>query len=445
MAVQPEDVRLLANHGFRRLLESRLASHVGQNVALYTLLILVVNETGSAIHSTILVTALILPSIVLGIPAGALADILPRRTVLVLGHAIRAGLIALMVLNTDDIWTIYLLVLAFSTLGQFIGPTEAGALRGLVRVEQLTAANSWMTFTTMLGQAAGAVVLAPLLLKLLNEEAALTIAVVCYVIAAFIATSLQGLRAADPTEPGDVRQETTLVEAIAAGWRVLETSRPAFLAMIYLTAVWTLAKALAVLAPRYTQDVLNISTENTVFVVAPAAIGAVVALLITPPLARLFGAARMAAVGFVLYVFATGSLGLVVIIRDFIVRNVQFNIPFVEQEVGVGAVDIVVMAMILSIPLGFAATIVGVAGKTVLNEEAPQGKQARVFATQTALSDALSLVPLFAIGGVAELVGVREVLLAASVVALVVGVFLTISRRIGPQPQPRPMEAAEAG
>jgi len=90
--------------------------------------------------------------------------------------------------------------------------------------------------------------------------------------------------------------------------------------------------------------------------------------------------------------------------------------------------------------VGFAATVVGIAGKAVLNQEAPEGKQGRVFATQSALSDALSLLPLFAIGVVAEVVGVREVLLVAAATALVAGVYLTVSRRFGP-PQVQPAEA----
>jgi hypothetical protein len=57
-----------------------------------------------------------------------------------------------------------------------------------------------------------------------------------------------------------------------------------------------------------------------------------------------------------------------------------------------------------------------------------------VFATQGALSDALSLPPLFAIGGVAELAGVREVLLVTAVLGLLVGVYLSVSRRFGPPP-----------
>src|SRR3990170_4298955 len=376
MAVQPEDLRLLANSRFRRLMEARAVAQTGQNAMLYALLILVVNETASSIHSTLLVTAWMLPCIVLGVPAGGLADVLPRRALLVTGYAVRAALAAAMILYVDDVWTLYLLVLAFSSVGQVSGPAEAAALPNLVRRDQLAGANSWMVLSLMVGQGAGAVALAPLILKFIGAETCLAVAALLLAAAAFIATSVTGLRAgaggqAAPPPVG-------LLESLAAGGSVLWTSRRAFLALVYLTVVGTLAKALAVLAPHYTRDVLKIATENTVFVVAPAAIGALLALVVTPPLARWAGAARMAALGFVLYVLGIVGLGLIVY------------------------------------------------------EKAPEGKQGRVFATQGALSDALSLLPLFAIGGVAELVGVREVLLVAAVAAFLAGVYLSVSRRFGP-------------
>ncbi|MDP2675150.1 MAG: MFS transporter [Dehalococcoidia bacterium] len=430
MAVQPEDIRLLANSRFRRLMEARAVAQTGQNAMLYTLLILVVNETASSIHSTLLVTAWMLPCIVLGVPAGSVADVLPKRALLVTGYAVRAALAAAMILYVDDVWTLYLLVLAFSSVGQVSGPAEAAALPALVRRDQLAGANSWMVLSLMVGQGAGAVALAPLILKFIGAETCLAIAALLLAAAAFIATSVTGLRAGAGAEPAPSRGG--LIDSLTAGWSVFRTSRRAFLALVYLTVLGTLAKALAVLAPHYTRDVLKIATENTVFVVAPAAIGALLALVVTPPLARRLGAARMAAAGFVLYVLGVVGLGLIVYVKDFIVDHLEVGLPIVEREVGVSSVSIVTMAMILAIPIGFAAAVVGVAGKAVLNEEAPEGKQGRVFATQGALSDALSLAPLFAIGGVAELVGVREVLLVAAVAALLAGIYLSVSRRFGP-------------
>jgi hypothetical protein len=64
-----------------------------------------------------------------------------------------------------------------------------------------------------------------------------------------------------------------------------------------------------------------------------------------------------------------------------------------------------------------------------LNQEAPPGTQARVFATQSALSDAMSLPPLFVIGAVGQLAGPRAVLLAAAAASLLVATYLGVSRR----------------
>ncbi len=434
MTVQPEDLRLLANHRFRRLRESRAVGQIGQNAMLFTLLILIVNKTSSSIQSTLLVTAFILPSIFLGLPAGGLAEILPRRPLLVLGYVFRAGLVVAMIIYADSVWNVLLLVLAYSTVNQFTGPAEQAALPGMVRQDQLTGGNSWMLFTIMVGQAVGAVALAPFMLKIFGVRASLGMSAGLFLTAAFIVSQVAGLRAGAGGEGGQ-RERGGLMDALTVGWKVLRSSRQAFLALVYLTVVATLSRALAVLAPRYAEDVLGIDGENVVFLVAPAAVGALVALALTPPLARRFGAVRVAAVGFLMYVLAIAGLGLVVYVRDFIADNVELRLAFVEQEVGAGSISVVTTAMILAIPAGFAATVVGVAGKAILNHEAPEGKQARVFATQTALSDALSLLPLFAIGGVAELAGVREVLLVAAVTALLVGVYLSVSRRFGPPPQ----------
>lgn len=431
MTVRIEDVRLLGNQPFRRLLESRAVGQLAQNAMLYALLILVVDETGSSIQSTFLVTAFILPSILLGIPAGALAEVLPRRPLLTLGYVLRAAAVAAMLYYRDDLWRVYLLLMAYSTVGQFTSPAESAALPRMVKEEQLTSANSFFVLSVMVGQIAGGVILAPFLLKTVGVEAVLAVAALLFLPAAAVVWRVKGLEGR--REAGQQRgRQPPSGDALTEGWRVMRTSRKAFMALVYLTIAGTLGKSLVVLAPHYTKDVLRIAAENTVFVVAPAAVGAVLALLLTPLLARFVGASRTAAFAFVLLVLALIGLGLVAYVRVFLIRNVDLGISFVEERVGVSSV--ITAAMLIAIPVGFAATMVGVAGKAVLNQEAPHGTQARVFATQSAVSDALSLLPLFAIGAVADLVGVREVLLVTAIAALAAAAYLGRSRRFEPIP-----------
>ena len=186
MVVEPEDIRLLANARFRRLIESRLLGQTAQNAMMYALLILVVEDTGSSVQSAILVAAFTLPGIVLSLPAGAAADVIPKRLTLTLGYLLRAVIVAALVFYSDDLVYIYLLAAASSVVLQFFSPAEAATVPALVGREQLTAANSWMLFVLILGQIAGLVVMAPLLLKILDAQAVFVACTALFLAATFV-------------------------------------------------------------------------------------------------------------------------------------------------------------------------------------------------------------------------------------------------------------------
>ena len=428
MAVQPEDIRLLRNPRFRRLLESRVLGQTAQNALLYTLLILVVEETGSSVQSTILIVAFTIPAILLGIPAGAIADILPKRFTLTAGYLLRAAVVVALIYYRGDIWAIFLLAAAFSSVGQFFSPAEAATVPAIVRQEQLPAANSLMVFTLLLGQVIGMVVLAPFLFKIGGAAPVFTVAVLLFVAATWVVATVPAcLTALEEGVPS-----LGFIESMREGFRILCTNRHAYLAVTYLTIAVALSKVLVILLPEYTKNVLHISAEDTVFVAAPAAIGAGAGLLLAPPLARLIGSWRVVAFGFVLFLLGLVGLGLVVYVRDFLEANLDLGITFVEERVGVSSV--ITVTMILAIPLGLAFSLVSVGARAVMNEAAPWQAQGRVFAVQMAAGDFLSLLPLLIVGAVADLVGVRATLLASAIGAVAVAIYLTRSRRFGPPP-----------
>jgi MFS family permease len=220
------------------------------------------------------------------------------------------------------------------------------------------------------------------------------------------------------------------MEATREGFRIIRTNRHAYLAMLYLVTAVSLSKVLIILLPNYTEDVLNIEPEDTVFVAAPAAIGAALGLLLVPLAARLFGAWRVVAFGFAVFLAGLVGLGLVIYVRDFLLENFDFGIGFVEDEVGVSSV--ITVTMLLAVPLGFAFTLVNVAARVVMNEQAPQEAQGRVFAVQMAIGDTLTLLPLLLVGVVADVVGVRATLLLSALSAILATGYLTFSRRFGP-------------
>jgi MFS family permease len=422
-----EDVRLLKNEKFRRLLQARLAGQTAQNAMFYALLILLVQESGSSVHSTLLVVALTLPSIVLGIPGGTVADLLPRRFTLTLGYASRAAIAAALFYYSSDLVYIYLLVLAHSTVGQLFGPAEAATIPAVVRRDQLSAANSLMMLALGLAQIVGMVVMAPLVIKVFSPDAVFLVCAVLFLVATYIVALLASgfTRAQDERPP-----RIGFMEATREGFRILRSDRHTYLAMVYLTASTALGRMLVVLLPKYTRDVLEIAPEDTVFVAAPAAIGAGIGLILVPFAARLLGAWRLVLFGFILYVVGLIALGFVVLVRDFIVQNFDLGVSFVENDVGISS--LITVTMIIAVPVGFANTIVAVAARVVMNEQAPPEAQGRVYAVQTAIADALALVPLLCVGIIADLAGARATLLTAALAALALSMYLTFSRRFGP-------------
>ncbi|MBI1886348.1 MAG: MFS transporter [Chloroflexi bacterium] len=437
MAVEARDVTLLGNQRFRRLLGGRVLTQTAHNALLYALLILVVEKTGSSIYSTLLIVALTLPSLLLAVPAGISADLLPRRAVMVVSNLLRAAVVGALIIYRADIWWVYMLAVGFAGAGQFFAPAESGVVPSLVRREQLTGANSLMNFTLLLGQVAGIMVLAPFLLKTLGEGAVFVLCLVLFVVGSYAI-----FRVGPLTVPHDDEPEVGFMEAAGKGWQLVRTNRKVFVAILYLTAATMLGKLVVVMAPEYTKEVLRIAPENMVYVAAPAAIGIVSGLLLAPPLARLIGSHRLVVVGFLLFLASLIALGLIVYIRDALETHLHLGLSYVEERVGVSSV--ISMAMILAIPTGLAFSMLSVGARAALNEEAPAGMQGRVFATQMALGDAASLVPLLAAGAIAELVGVRAVLLAAAAATLLLAEYVRLSRRFGPPVTPAVEPAAGA-
>ncbi|GBD14167.1 hypothetical protein HRbin25_00035 [bacterium HR25] len=422
-ARRPSFSDLVGSPGLRQLLQVRTLGQVAQNAILYTLLIVVVQETHSSLQTALLLIVLTVPSIVLGIPAGALADVLPLRAAVIMGALARVAIVCGMLVYQWDMARLYFLAFVFATVGSLTGPAEWAAVSRLVSRDWLPRANSLYLLVTMLGQVGGAVVLAPLLFKIGGAVPVFVVVALLYLVTAYAALNLEPLPPAASTEG----EEVGLWQALTTGWRVLANSSPAFMAMVYLTISSMLMKTVAVLAPHYVRETLNITAENTVYVMVPAALGAALGLVVTPFLSRFLKVDQVMVIGFLLLVLSLAALGLVVYIRDVIIAHLDLGVRFVEERLGVSSV--ITLTLILAVPSGLAATMVTVAARSVLHRESPVGAQARVFATQSAVADLVALLPTFLLGGVADLLGARPVLLLAALVALAMSLYAGRARQ----------------
>jgi MFS family permease len=96
--------------------------------------------------------------------------------------------------------------------------------------------------------------------------------------------------------------------------------------------------------------------------------------------------------------------------------------------------------MALAVPLGFAFSLVSVAARALLNERAPPEMQGRIFAAQMMLASVASIVPLFIVGGLAELVSARIVIILVALAVVAAAVYSRL--RVGPQAERLPETAS---
>lgn len=151
--------------GFRRLWIGQAASQFGDSLYFLIFLFMVdrITKNPAMVGSVAAVQAL--PFLFLGPWAGALADRLDRRKLMVLADFASAGLLALFAValylwQTPPIWAIFVVAGLLSTINVFFAPAKGAAIPRLVPPEKLQEANALsaatQNFMPMIGLALGA-------------------------------------------------------------------------------------------------------------------------------------------------------------------------------------------------------------------------------------------------------------------------------------------------
>jgi MFS family permease len=167
---------LRRNRPFRRLWYGQLVSQLGDwfdSIALYALL---QRLTGSGQAVGALMVAQFLPSTIVGLWSGVVADRLPRKLIMIVADIGRALLVLLYLLvrDADQIWIIYVAMVLKVSLTSFFEPARSAVIPSITTPDELVAANgiSGATWSAMLAIGAG---LGGLVTGTLGTDAAIVI------------------------------------------------------------------------------------------------------------------------------------------------------------------------------------------------------------------------------------------------------------------------------
>ena len=135
--------RILAVRDYRLLWGAQLVSTFGDRLTQIGLTALVFGMTGSALSIGVVLTLAVLPKAVFGLFAGALADRVSRKTLLVTTDFIRAVIVLALALAAGlPLYAVYLLAAMHATATVFFTPARNAVVPDIVPERQLLAANT---------------------------------------------------------------------------------------------------------------------------------------------------------------------------------------------------------------------------------------------------------------------------------------------------------------
>jgi MFS family permease len=387
-------------------------SSLAQNAVNFALVLLIVDETGLAFMSSLLVLALVVPSTLCGLIAGVTADRLPKRPQMMLGDMARAAVCYLFIASPGTPATYYIVAILMSVAGQFANTARGAAGPLVVERDELARANAIYQAVQGAAQLVGLGVVTPLLLRVFDSPHALfVVAGILFAAAAFQAVLMGRLRKVETREDLDAAEGFW-----SKGWRFMRRDPHVWRAAVELTLIATTLIILGGLIPAYIDDVLGLPVDVGALILSPAVVGVAAGLRVAAFLAHRLSHAFLSTVGFAAFVLLLAALTFVDQEAEFLAGYSAFSWL---DSVDIGTFDGAgVLAMAVMLPLGFAYAVVSVAAQTVIHDLVPLQLQGQVGAAQNAMAAVASSVPVLLAGLLADAVGVVTVM---AIVATAIG------------------------
>ena len=225
MVQNPSPIRLspyavFRHKSFTRLWLAQFVSQFGSGLTLIAAGLVVYRQTGSALSVGLLLAVMVIPSLLLGLLAGAIVDRSDRRRLMIAADVVRALLVGLIpLLMPHGVLWLYLLVLLAGAANQFFDPAFESVLPESAPEEELDAANTLMTVSSTAAQTLGFA--AAGLLSVLSVQWAFGLDALTFLISAAL---LWGLRL--PPREAVVTPFRAVFSEVKAGLQIVQNCAP---------------------------------------------------------------------------------------------------------------------------------------------------------------------------------------------------------------------------
>lgn len=363
-------VRLARDSRFAAFWLGQTISVFGDRVNQMALAALVLVETESALLSGLVFVAAMVPNLLLSPIAGTFVDRWNHKWVMVVSDLLRAGLVLLIPLAAAiDLWLVYPIILAITTVSLFFRPARAAVLPRIVREDDLLSANGAMWTGDTLADIAG-YPLAAVLVTFLGANLALAfwLDAATYVVSGVILAGLVIPPVVRTLAPRVGGMMSTFTAELRDGWKYLRGSPPLFQNTLISTVGQLSLGATLALTPFFALDLLG----------HPAAVDGVI-----PGQSETLGALEAAiGVGNLVGGFAVGAIGTHLrkgrlVVGGFVLMGIA--------TVALGLSGSTALAMVAAMGVGVFNLVWLIPSQTLFGELVPGELMGRVVAIRGSL------------------------------------------------------------
>ncbi len=399
--------KLLKNYKFVALLVSQVLSQLTINILSFLILIKLFEQTGSSIATSFVWIAYAVPAIIVGPIAAALTDFVDKKIVLMSTNLLQAVVVFVyaVLLYKNLVFLPYAIVFLYSFLNQFYVPAEAAALPMFVSEDFLPQANS-IFFITQQSSLIIGFGLAGIFDAILGFRT--TIILMSFLLfIAFISSSFLPERKPKNKLAKDFERGVAgFFDEIIEGYRFIRGTKKILLPFSLLLGLQVIIAVIVTNLPRIATDILTVDANRSgIFIMLPAGAGALIGTMVISKL--LSEKIKKGNLIFICMSIFTLVLGVATILLPFV--------TFSPLRIIFGA--------ILFLIIGISVVGVLVPSITYLQEETPEKLLGRVFGNFWFLTTIVTLLPVLFSATIADLLGVRWLLLFLSLISFFAIVF----------------------
>ena len=395
-------IATLRNRNFSLLWLAGLVSLIGNWMLIAALPFYVYELTNSALMTSGLLMAMILPGVLFSSVAGVFVDRWDRRRTMIIINLLQMAVIPLLMLvrSPEMVWIVYVVAFIEASLSRFFMPAESALLPNLVDEEHLISANSLNALNDNLARIIGPAI-GGALLGVLGFTAVIAADAISYLLAALLIMLLvvpeSAKRAASTQTASKAKEKFTQIwTELIAGLKIVKQSRilkSSFLVIgIALFGDAILSAVLVV----FVQDDMGLTAVEFGWMMTARGIGGLIGGLLIAQLGQRFTKAQLTAGGLLF----SGVLLLIMV-----------SFPLLE----------VALPLLVLVGIPLMAWIVSL--QTILQQATEDKYRGRVFGSFGTLSALLMFFGTFIAGGLADLVGALILMTAAALIYIFSGIL----------------------